>query len=113
MPYKDPQKQKKAQHKHYINNKEKYREANRRARPGKKNRRLLWMREIKSVLKCKKCEESRPQCLDFHHRDPKNKEFTIGQNVNNHSKEQILKEIAKCDVLCKNCHANLHWEMRQ
>ncbi len=28
------------------------------------------------------------------------------------SKERILKEIAKCDVLCRNCHAKLHWEIR-
>jgi hypothetical protein len=28
-------------------------------------------------------------------------------------KASILAEIAKCDILCHNCHAKLHYEERE
>ncbi len=72
-----------------------------------------WYVSYKEGLSCIKCGESHPGCLDFHHRDGSQKEFSICMGVTRRmSKERILKEIAKCDVLCRNCHAKLHWEIR-
>lgn len=72
-----------------------------------------WFLEYKSRLKCKKCSECHPACLDFHHRDNAEKELNVGKAVDKGwCKERILKEIAKCDVLCSNCHRKLHWEER-
>lgn len=69
------------------------------------------MVEIKAGLKCEVCGESHPATLDFHHRDPKQKEANIGHMVNRgFSKEAILAEIAKCKVVCANCHRKLHYE---
>ncbi len=69
-----------------------------------------WFREYKSGLACQLCEENHPACLVFHHRDPSEKEITINAALRNGwGKERILKEIAKCDVLCANCHRKLHW----
>lgn len=69
-------------------------------------------REIDSIKRkrgCVECEERNQKCLDFHHRDSEEKEFTIGSgNVLN--REAILMEIEKCDVICRNCHSKLHWE---
>lgn len=110
MPYKDPIKQKEAQRKHYVNNKEKYLESSRRNRPIKNRQRGLWVQEIKSQLGCKICGENRIPCLDFHHRDPSEKDADIGYAVWNWSKKRVLEEIAKCDVLCRNCHSWLHYE---
>lgn len=65
-------------------------------------------RKLKQGLFCIKCGENDWRCLDFHHRDPKTKKFTIsGQN---HSKQALMEEIAKCDVLCANCHRKEHIE---
>ena len=73
-----------------------------------------WYIEQKGKLSCGECGETHISCLVFHHRDPKTKLF----NVSDHScvtssKKRILAEITKCDVLCKNCHSKLHYEIRQ
>lgn len=47
-------------------------------------------------------------CIDFHHRDPKTKSFTIGGGSVNYSFKSIMKEIDKCVSVCKNCHALYH-----
>src|SRR5271169_3015483 len=66
---------------------------------------------FKSTLKCKNCPESHPACLEFHHRNPAEKEFNITQAWRlGYSWKRILKEIEKCDVLCANCHRKLHWK---
>ena len=78
----------------------------------KERRRALfkWFREYKTTLSCKRCDENHPATLDFHHRNPADKVNEIAQTVaDGWSKEHILKEIAKCDVLCSNCHRKEHW----
>lgn len=68
-----------------------------------------WFSEYKSTLKCSKCSESHPACLDFHHIQSDNKEETISVMVaSGRSRKSILNEIKKCDVLCSNCHRKLH-----
>lgn len=70
-----------------------------------------WILSIKAGLKCARCGESRPMCLDFHHLDGAAKEHNISTMIGkHHPKERILVEIAKCIVLCRNCHAVEHWE---
>lgn len=43
--------------------------------------------------------------LDFHHKDPTIKEFTISRN---RSVEETIKESKKCMLVCSNCHCELH-----
>ena len=72
-----------------------------------------WLKELKATLECYKCGESHVSCMDFHHRDPKEKEIGISQIfIKGWGKERILEEIAKCDVLCSNCHRKLHYDER-
>lgn len=47
------------------------------------------------------------QAMAFHHRDPKTKSFEISGS-HCRSWKQIKKELDKCDLLCHNCHAELH-----
>jgi hypothetical protein len=53
---------------------------------------------------CKNCGESDPIVLEFDHRDKNDKIENIANLVLNSSWTRIEKEIAKCDVLCANCH---------
>jgi hypothetical protein len=51
--------------------------------------------------------------FDYDHRDPTSKRFTLSA-AKTYSEETILAEIAKCDVVCKNCHADrTHLQQRE
>jgi len=71
-----------------------------------------WFNEYKKTLKCSKCDENHIACLEFHHLNPKEKDFTISEALQrlNLNKDLILKEIEKCEVLCSNCHRKLHYK---
>ena len=53
--------------------------------------------------------------LDFHHRNPTEKEFNIGNSSSSISIERFISEIVpeldKCDLLCPNCHRQEHLMM--
>lgn len=67
--------------------------------------------------KCVKCGYDKCEgALQFHHRDPAEKEFTLSKinlNDTNFSFEKILIEVEKCDLLCANCHAEEHYKKEQ
>lgn len=69
-----------------------------------------WFRRYKSTLFCMDCGISHPAVLQFHHRDRADKSFTISKIISRASSvKQITGEMAKCDVVCANCHAKRHW----
>lgn len=41
-------------------------------------------------------------------RDPKEKEFGISFGTRNRSRKKVLKELEKCDLMCKICHNIYH-----
>jgi hypothetical protein len=45
-----------------------------------------------------------PYMMDFDHRDPRTKEFEITRVAGRVSMTKLLNEIAKCDIVCSNCH---------
>ena len=54
---------------------------------------------------CIKCGENDIEILDFDHRDRSEKEYSIAKMYSSiKSEKAIMAEIAKCDVLCGNCH---------
>ena len=58
--------------------------------------------------KCSVC--SYDKCIDaleFHHKDPKEKEFKLGSG-NTISWEEYREEILKCILVCSNCHKEIH-----
>jgi hypothetical protein len=72
-----------------------------------------FIQQQKAGLSCKQCGNADIRVLDFHHADKNTKEASISSMAKRGwGKERILKEIAKCEVLCANCHRILHWEER-
>lgn len=58
--------------------------------------------------KCKICGWSGDQAgFDFHHKDPSQKDFAIGDFANI-KWERVLNEIKKCELLCRTCHSIEH-----
>ena len=71
-----------------------------------------WWTDYKATLKCERCPESHSACLDFHHVDPSKKDVNLSQAVaKGWSIRRIQAELAKCIVLCANCHRKLHSEL--
>jgi len=79
------------------------------ARKARVDRIVEWFQEYKSTLSCSRCGEDHPACIQFHHTDPSVKESNVGRMAyRGVSVERIMAEIAKCEVLCANCHAKEH-----
>ncbi len=53
-----------------------------------------------------------PVIFDFHHRDPGEKAFGIGQDGIPRRWEFVMVELAKCVMLCANCHREVHARVR-
>lgn len=85
---------------HYAQNKQYYKTKAKEA----KARAQRWFNSLKLELSCVECDESHPACLDFHHREGETKLFNLAGAWKRHSRQKILDEIQKCDVLCANCH---------
>lgn len=64
--------------------------------------------KFKKTLKCSKCSETETCCLDFHHVDSTKKDMAISELVQLGNIERLKTELAKCIVLCANCHRKLH-----
>lgn len=61
--------------------------------------------------KCQHCGYAKCRsALTFHHRNPKEKSFPLSAEfIWKRKWEVVLLELAKCDLLCANCHLELHY----
>lgn len=64
--------------------------------------------EWKSEQSCVLCGEDAVECLDLHHLDPSEKDDTLQRIISHGSWRKIEEEIAKCIVVCANCHRKIH-----
>lgn len=78
-------------------------------------------RKLKSILKMYKLNKGCIICgynkctaaLDFHHID-NDKSFNVSQMINDGcSLTKIMEEVEKCELLCSNCHRELHWKQKK
>jgi len=107
MPYKDLEKRaataKIASTKYYAKNRDKVIAAS--AKVSLKFR-TEWS-AYKATLSCAICGFSHPAAMDFHH-PPGTKEHSVNILVQRRNMKMLRVEIAKCIVLCANCHRILH-----
>jgi len=60
--------------------------------------------DLKTKGSCIDCKQKfHPVCMQFHHRDPATKIKAVAEMLS-HSRETLEAEIAKCDLICANCH---------
>jgi hypothetical protein len=89
-----------------------------RARPAQHNgtsryldRKRRYWREQAALLDarrdvaCADCGGRFPPCaMDFDHRDPTTKRSAVTQMIGRAGTQRLLDEVAKCDIVCANCH---------
>lgn len=81
-----------------------------------RHRNIAFIREFKQGKRCTDCKEDYPYwMLEFDHLPEFEKLFTIGgRNARDYSLEQIVAEIAKCEIVCANCHKNrTYWRQNK
>lgn len=106
MPYKDEEKQRLSQKEYYLKNKTRYQESTKR----KRLRNQQFIADYKSTRSCSSCPENHPACLVFHHTS-NDKEGAIADVIYDWGLERLKAEVAKCILLCSNCHAKLHYNL--
>lgn len=102
MPYKDISKRRESQKKYYKSHKKLYYLKN----IARRKQLMEFINEQKDKP-CADCGVKYPSyVMDFDHRDRGEKFSSVSQMATLHyaSKEKIIKEINKCDLVCSNCH---------
>lgn len=62
-----------------------------------------WLAKVKDQP-CADCGIKYPTvCMDLDHRDPSTKLFMVSSSAMR-SRAALVAEVAKCDVVCSNCH---------
>lgn len=100
MPTKDAEKRKQHNRTYYLKNKERRQEANRQERVEARD--FVWSLKIGPCTDCGNTYP--PYVMDFDHING-DKEINVAEAANRRwSKERILQEIEKCELVCANCH---------
>jgi hypothetical protein len=87
---------------HYLANRQKYIDAEARRKRERAERRTRYLIEFFRSHPCADCGEADPVVLEFDHL--RDKRFEITNQFASRNWQEILDEIAKCDVVCANCH---------
>jgi hypothetical protein len=65
---------------------------------------IEYLRQIKAATRCADCGRKYHYCvMDFDHREGETKLFNLS-TARQQGRKKIEEEIAKCDVVCANCH---------
>lgn len=81
--------------------------ASQQARGQQRKRQLI----VEAGGRCTRCGYRRNlAALAWHHLDPATKSFSLDvRTLSNRSQAEIHSELAKCILLCANCHAEEHF----
>jgi hypothetical protein len=87
---------------HYAAHRERYITNALRRKQALAAERAAYLVSFFSERPCVECGETDPLVLEFDHRGEKS--FGIAKGLRDHNWRVVLDEIAKCDVVCANCH---------
>lgn len=97
----------------YKENPEKYERRKKQIRDRVKEIRIK-ISEYRMSKSCIYCGFDDHRAIDFHHRDPSEKNIAVARIASRGwSWERVEEELDKCDPVCRNCHAVLHYEERE
>lgn len=87
---------------HYAANRQRYIDAARKRKQALVAERIAYLVAYFREHPCVDCGETDPIVLEFDHL--RDKVFGIGAGWRDRAWQAVLDEIAKCDVVCANCH---------
>ena len=111
MPY-SKEKQREYAKAHYYANREAYLARSRTANAKRRDEVTAYVRDLKSSTPCADCEvQYHFAVMQFDHLG--DKKADIAKVVRIWSLDQIKAEIAKCEIVCANCHQMRTWNRLQ
>jgi len=114
MPFKDPDKRREYQrnyHKKWYQSNADKRRAQVRLRRKQVREKLQMIKAQGQCVECGLSGDIATWALDYHHINHKDKLASISFLVGNgYSWKKIEKEIAKCELICSNCHRIRHYK---
>jgi hypothetical protein len=87
---------------HYAANRQRYLDLEAKRKRARAEKRMRFLLEYFRSNPCVDCGESDPLVLEFDHL--RDKSFDICSSLPDRNWRSILAEIAKCEVVCANCH---------
>lgn len=111
MPYRDIEDGRAKRRQHYRDNKELYLARSAKRRMAHRETLRAHVRAVKAGQRCIACREAHHySVMDFHHRGDDDKDATIAKMCHKGVPlQRLIDEIAKCDLMCANCHRFHHW----
>lgn len=94
------------------------REKAKRKKANKKAEKINVLTEVLTNASCKDCGLKDPAVLEFDHVNPEDKLFDVSSILENGSIPALRREMAKCEIVCANCHrrrtikAQSHWRVK-
>lgn len=108
----DPEKNRENVRRHYYRHRARVIARVTRNRKRQNIERRVWVNSYKRERGCAHCGEHDPVCLQFHHTGSQKKYYAIAKKVLLLSLKRLMVEIAKCIILCANCHLKEHTKLR-
>ena len=87
---------------HYLANRQRYIDQARKQKAQLQLERTRFLLDYFVTHPCTDCGEADPIVLEFDHL--RDKEFNISSGLSGFKWQTILDEMAKCEVVCANCH---------
>lgn len=98
--------------KHYVANRSDYCDRAKTNNKRYKTRNKDFLSSLKEGIPCKDCGKQYPHyVMDFDHLPSFRKNENVSRMKNSaYSTKTMIEEIAKCDLVCSNCHRERTWK---